>query len=76
MNASNPVGSHDYGNNPNVQKKLAIAARAIRTALAEVNKAYQAAEDSSDDEVRCAAAASELEGALYHVEWKPPREKR
>jgi hypothetical protein len=69
---SNPAATKDYGNNPKVQKILAIAARAIRTAIAEVDKAYEAASDGSDDEARCAEARSELEGALEHVEWKPP----
>jgi hypothetical protein len=73
---SNSTATPDYGNNPQVQKKLAIAARAIRKAIAEIDKACQAAEDNGDDEKRCDAAALELEGALYHVEWKPPKEVR
>ena len=62
----------DYGSNPKVQKKLAIAARAMRTAIAAIDQACNAAGDGTDDELRCLEAKSELEGALSHVEWKPP----
>jgi len=70
MSATAPP--NDYGNNPKVQKKLAIAAGAMRTAIAVIDQACDAAGDGTEDELRCSEAKSELEGALYHVEWKPP----
>jgi len=55
-----------------VQKRFASAARYIHKAIAEIDKACQAAADDSDDELRCDAAVAELQEALCTVEWKPP----
>src|ERR1700736_2907636 len=73
---SRPAKPRNPGNNKNGQKNLASAAHAIRTAIAEADKAYRAAAEDSDDEIRCAdwnsrVLYSGMEAA--HRVWSPPQ---
>jgi hypothetical protein len=62
----------DFGISPEVQSRLNAAAQLCRQALAEVEAAYEVAEDGSDAEQRCGYAIEELEGVLWSLEWAPP----
>jgi hypothetical protein len=61
----------ERGITPAVEKQFAAAARAIRKAIDQVEKANALAEPDSDADLSCGEAIKELHGVLWHVEPKP-----
>lgn len=62
----------ELGITAEMQSRFDRLAGQLRTVRAELEEAYQAAEPDTDTEGRCAQALEELDGVLYHLEWKAP----
>jgi hypothetical protein len=63
----------ELGITPAIEKQFALAARSIRKAIDQVDKALQLAEPDSDTAQRCSEAIEELREVLSYAEWEPSR---
>jgi hypothetical protein len=63
----------ELGITPAIEKQFALAARAIREAIDQVEKTMQLAEPDSEVDKRCSEMLEELQAVLWYAEWQPSR---
>jgi len=63
----------ELGITPAIEKQSALAARTIRKAIDQVDKARRQAEPDSEADMRCSAMIEELRAVLWYAEWEPTR---